>query len=527
MNPKVLVLGLDGATWKVLLPLIKMDKLPTLAKIINKGVYGNLVSTFPPATGPAWLSMATGKNPGKTGVYDFLTRKGMDFSTKVINSFDYRKNNPYWDLLNKKGYKTYLLNYPMLYPFYEIDGAMVGGMGTPEKRGIAFPASLEKQLSDLTDRFWTTVDWHSPKYCDKKKFVRDLHIFIEKQFRVVKYLIRDDWNFFLHVSSASDFLQHVMWKDWNDVTSKYHQDFISVWEKLDQNIGSILENIVNTNVFIVSDHGFGLLKENFNLSKWLLEKGFLKKNSTYKTRKSLVTLLDFVYNKFENFPLKKYLASERFKSSFFAKTFNVGYPFPPEVNVSDSKIIPGYSSGAYGALHIMDPVNDYEKVREEAIQELKKLEKVYGLSLEIFKREELYWGDKSNQAPDLMFKINDHQCNIQASTLKGEIFSDNLPFKNKSGSHRGEGIFCAFGPDIIEGKKINAKIYDLAPTILHIFGVPIPNDIDGRVLKEIFREDSEIAKRKPNYSNPNYYDKKRENEKLKKVIRNLKLKEKI
>ena len=63
MNSKLLIIGLDGATWEVLLPLINMKKLPTFEKIINKGVHGNFVSTFPPSTGPAWLSMATGKNP--------------------------------------------------------------------------------------------------------------------------------------------------------------------------------------------------------------------------------------------------------------------------------------------------------------------------------------------------------------------------------------------------------------------------------------------------------------------------------
>lgn len=509
------------------MPLIEKDKLPTLAKIINKGVYGNFESTFPPSTGPAWLSMATGKNPGKTGVYDFLTKKGSDFSIQVLSSFDFRKNNPYWDLLNNEGYKTYLLNHPLLYPFYKINGVMVGGMGTPNNADIVFPARLEKKLNDISGGYVTSVDWNLPKYYDKKKFVQDLHIFIGKQFEVIKYLIKDDWNLFIHVSSASDFLQHVMWEDWNDITSKYHQDFISIWEKLDLKIGSILENLLNINVFIVSDHGFGLLTENFNLSKWLLEKHFLKINPRYKSRNSLETLLNFIYKKIENSPLKKLILSEKFKLSFFAKTLNIGYPFPPEVNVLDSKVIPGYSSAAYGALHIMDSVKDHKKFREEVIQELKELETTYGFNLDIFRREELYWGEKSNQAPDIIFKINDHQCNIQSSTLKGEVYSDTLPFENKSGSHRSEGIFCAFGPDIREGKKINAKIYDLAPTILHIFDIPIPNDVDGRVLKEIFKEDSEIVKRKPKYSKSNYYDKKPEDEKLKEVIKDLKLKKKL
>lgn len=527
MDPKVLVIGIDGATSKVLLPLIKMNKLPTFEKMINKGVYGIFKSIFPPSTGPAWLSMATGKNPGKTGVYDFLTRKGNDFSIKLISSFDYRKNNPYWDLLDKEGYKIYLLNHPLLYPFYKINGVMIGGMGTPENTKITFPTELEKKINKLGREYQTIVEWNSPKYYDKKKFIQDLHMFIEKQFKVLYYLIKDNWDLFIHVSSASDFLQHVMWEDWNNTSSEYHQDFIGFWEKLDQKIGLILENLGNTNVFIVSDHGFGPLTENFNLSKWLLEKHFLEIDPRYNIRSSLVNLLNFIYTKIENSPLKKYLLSERLNLNFFTKTFNLGYPFPPEVNVLSSKVIPGYSSAAYGALHIMDTVNDYEDFRDKVIQELKKLETAYGFNLDIYKREELYQGNKTNQAPDILFIINNHQCNVLSATLKGEIFSNNLPFKNKSGSHRNEGIFYAFGPDIKEGLTINANIIDLAPTILHIFDVPIPDDVDGRLLMEIFKEDSEIAKRNPKSSNLNYSRKKQEDEKLKEVIRDLKLKKKL
>ncbi|WP_193383885.1 hypothetical protein [Pyrococcus yayanosii] len=102
------------------------------------------------------------------------------------------------------------------------------------------------------------------------------------------------------------------------------------------------------------------------------------------------------------------------------------------------------------------------------------------------------------------------------------------PFRRGTPAHRLNGIFLAYGPGIKKGYKIeNAKIYDIAPTILHIFGLPIPNDMDGRVLMEIFEEDSEFAKRKPKYVDPSYYEKKQEDEKLKKAIKNLKLKGKL
>ena len=96
------------------------------------------------------------------------------------------------------------------------------------------------------------------------------------------------------------------------------------------------------------------------------------------------------------------------------------------------------------------------------------------------------------------------------------------PFSTRhTGSHRLNGIFLAYGPRIKREYKIeNARIYDIAPTVLHIFGLPILKDMDGRVLKEIFEEYSIFAKRQPKYIDSEHSMK--EDEKLKKVIKNLK-----
>ena len=84
---KVIVIGLDGATWDVICPHIKRNELPHIKRMVLDGSYGVLESTLPPVTGPAWLSMATGKNPGKTGIFGFLNKKG-SFSGRLINSND-------------------------------------------------------------------------------------------------------------------------------------------------------------------------------------------------------------------------------------------------------------------------------------------------------------------------------------------------------------------------------------------------------------------------------------------------------
>ena len=90
-------------------------------------------------------------------------------------------------------------------------------------------------------------------------------------------------------------------------------------------------------------------------------------------------------------------------------------------------------------------------------------------------------------------------------------------------------LFAPYGERIRKSTNFDSTptVYDIAPTILHIFGLPIPTDTDGRVLMEIFEEDSKFAKRKPKYVDPSYYEKKREDEKLRSAITSLKLKGKI
>lgn len=516
---KLMIIGLDGATWKILRPLVDAGKLPNIRKIMNGGVYGYLQSTFPPVTTPAWICMATGKNPGKIGVFDFISKDKND-SWKVTNSNDFRKNNSYWDLLNRHNYITYLINYPTLYPFYDINGVIVGGLALPPHANKTYPTALETKLDEITDGYLIEPNhfWEN-----KDEFVVDLIELIEKQSKAVHYLLDQKWDLFFHVSSVSDWLQHGLWSDWEDIDSKYHQDFINIWVLLDKKIGSILEKISNINLLIVSDHGFGSLKENFNLSRWLYEKGYVNKKRFARLRRFTHFILYFSFKKLKKIIPEKYLKLNKITSGVWQKQLNIGLPGPPEIDMEKSRIIPGHSSGQQGYLYINKSVKNREELKRELMDELKKAGEKYEFNINVYETDELFSGNKIHLAPDIIFKINDFRCNIQISTLKGKIFSDVIPSKNKSGSHRMKGIFMAYGPDIINGGELKElKIYDIAPTILHMFDVPIPKDIDGRVLKEIFRQDSEFAKKEVEYEKFDMYE-----NKLKIKIKNLKLKGKI
>ena len=156
------------------------------------------------------------------------------------------------------------------------------------------------------------------------------------------------------------------------------------------------------------------------------------------------------------------------------------------------------------------------------IKNLTETSQSLGIKCEIFLPEDIYNGSYTNLAPDILFKLDDIAVSV-SRRFYHDSYINSLNTYNHSGDHRMNGIFLAYGPDIKKGVNISGvKIYDIAPTILHMFDLSIPNDMDGKVLKQIFKEDSEFIKNEVEFED---YDK--EKEILKKKIRNLKFNDKI
>ncbi len=109
---KCMVLGLDGATWDVLFPLVNNGEMPALKKLLENGCHGILESTIPPYTGTAWASYATGVNPGKHGIFDFVKFRENSYDLKVVSTRDLKRET-YYELLSKSGLKSIIINLPI------------------------------------------------------------------------------------------------------------------------------------------------------------------------------------------------------------------------------------------------------------------------------------------------------------------------------------------------------------------------------------------------------------------------------
>ncbi len=518
---KVMVIGLDGATWEVIQPMIEQGKLPHLASLIERGTSGNLTSVHPPVSANAWTSFATGVNAAKHGIYDFSMRRKTDYDQVPAFSFD-RKHDALWNILGRHGKKVTVLRVPGTYPPEQVNGLLVSGFPTPEEQGnYTYPKELLDELSDLID------DFHLQSQVpmrdnNEEEFLEEMHRITDNLVTTTVHLMDGyEWDLLVTVFMATDGISHHFWKylDKNhpgyqaDKAQKYGEEVYRIYEKADDIIARLIAKIdEDTVVFIVSDHGSGSVYRAVFINNWLIQQGFMKLKRSFITRLRTLAFsagftLDNVYRIIKPLGLVRmsqgaaYRANSRLMK--IAKKF-----FLSDADVDWSKT-QAYSQGNFGQIYvnlkgrepkgIVSP-SEYHAVREEIIERLKTLrdpETDHPVFELILTKEEIYNGPYMEYAPDIVFYDRDMKY-IAVRLL--EFGSNKLiaPHPLWSGGHKMEGVYIISGQGIKEGQKLNASICDIAPTIYHILDIPIPGSVDGKVL-DIFKTGSELD-RQPEYS---------------------------
>ena len=502
---KILVLGLDGATFKLLEPLAKEGRIPTLAGLMEGGAWGILESTLPPVTIPAWISMMTGKNPGRLGLYDLLRR--VDYGVEP-NESCFKESNPVWRTLNRYGLKTGVMNVPGTYPPDEVDGFMVTGMMTPSPSSpYVHPPELRSELNTVHEYEIDVPPWN---ISDTDQLVDDIYRVTQKRGDAAEYLIGEfPCDFYMIVFTASDRMHHYMWHR-RDLVEEY-------WEELDRVLAKILHLFgKETTVIVVSDHGFGTLERTFFVNEWLRTKGFLRLRRQI-TKRALVRLDRAVEGLYRflgerklisvigNF-LYKFLGFGRLQKAIYSYLSNVH--LEGRVNWRRTKAFSCVHTPHFGQIYLnMEgkmrdgcvSQDEREALMESIINNLENLPKSStGDSpvIEIHRGEDLYIGPHLDEAPDIVFILDDGRCEIDAKVGEGRLFAKGAPLSGWTGTHTRDGVFIANGPLIKEGLRVEkASIVDVAPTILQVFGITPGADMDGRILDEIFTEGVIFSKR--------------------------------
>ncbi|MFX0195062.1 MAG: alkaline phosphatase family protein [Candidatus Hodarchaeota archaeon] len=480
---KIVVLGLDGASWDLLDPLMEKGLMPNLKRIVGDGVSGILESTIPPYTAPAWVSCITGVNPGKHGIFGFTLKNNGVAKGEFVDSSLIRMPK-LWDWINEAGKTVGLINIPITYPAGPVDGFVVPCFLTPlGKEDYTYPPSIYRDFLLPLDYVINVRIGAIQGFSEEifVKTVNDVKYMAQRRCEVMEAL-RAVYNpdFLMIVFTALDKVQHKFWKYLDPRDQMYETAFaqrfrpllLSVYEQMDGIIGRILDKLDNNStLYIVSDHGFGPQKKNFFMNKWLANNGFLKVRKTSVIR-------------------YRFLLRSAKRLDFFARNVDVfNNPIYECVHYGKSSFIGSdpYEQGVYFIGKACDSeYSDKISKLKQKLGEVKDPETGMYLFERVYHREELYTGNHTNKAPDIILRLKDYGYNItRGFPLKNKIFNR---VEKPAGCHRPAGIFVAYGKDIVPGKETSASIMDVTPTVLYEMGLPVHSEMDGKARKEIFSD---------------------------------------
>jgi predicted AlkP superfamily phosphohydrolase/phosphomutase len=489
---KVFILGLDGATFDLLDPMIDEGILPNIKDICSNYSSGQLMSIFPPVTGPAWLALASGLNPGKTGVFDYINRKTVGGTEAIPISSSNYENRAVWEYLGKSGYKVGIFNYPTLSPAPKVNGFSVSGIGAYSKANLCYPPGLEEELKKITGEYEINLNLKSKKYMKNIfMFFEDLKRVIGKQEKALKYLVKEkEWDFFFAVFHFTDWMEHILWKYLDDTHPLYDPEispavkskFKEIWRKIDDIIGELLNFMPDTIFMIVSDHGQGPLDSAFYPNTWLVQKGWLTKYPAglrHYLAEKLQPLSAGVDNKYGSALLR------RFKTKILKN--------PGTMDLIDLDASLAYSpihAGMYGCINLTAKGLKKNGFKEQLIDALKALPNTLtGIdTVDVYLPQDLYSGPYVELSPDIQFVINGYRASVEIDFAK-EAFISSPSINARTGSHRSNGIFMARGDIINKCKLSDISVLDIAPTVFALYNMEIPFQVDGKVMAECIHPD--------------------------------------
>lgn len=508
---KVILIGLDGATLDLLTPWIEKGLLPAFKKMMECGVYGKLRSTIPYYSAPAWVSMVTGVQPGKHGIYDFF--KTDTYGKNIVNSRD-RKVPAIWKMLTDEGKRSIIVNVPGSFPPEKINGVMITGLLTPSPTSdYTYPKELKNAL--VTDKLGSylleqvAVD-DIPKNLTARyapeKLAAQINDMTRSHAKVTMNLMKmDDWDFTMLVFRGTDDAQHLLWNQKELILSCYQQ--------ADVYIGQMIEDYPDATFILVSDHGFGKPKKYFYVNNALYNEGYLQTSSD--PSHNLNTILTLLFDRFSHIifrliPLQKIVRSEIGRKMILSGSSQSNIDYTKTKAVYHSVCSRGIRINLKGKYEygMVEP-EEYDTIRTELINFLKNItdpETGKRIVEKVYTKEEIYGENAVNDPLDIIFDLEEDygaQELLQPPegikeffrSSKNKLSTISAPgFYDWVGDHRPNGILFMHGKNIIKNKQVNASIVDIVPTVLALLNVPLSPDFDGTVLQEAFKNPIKIKK---------------------------------
>jgi predicted AlkP superfamily phosphohydrolase/phosphomutase len=480
---RVLLIGWDGADWRILDPLLEAGALPNLAALVARGGRSILKSTLPTHSWAAWPSFLTGLDPADHGVYDIFESRGRR-AHRLPVSFSSIRERTFLADLTEAGIETVMLNVPITFPPPPIKGKLVAGGVLPKRRPYTHPESLASELESagvpypINGMSWTTF------HKRPEPFLAEVQALTRARQRATEHILdTTDWRVACVVFVATDRINHCL----APYVSPDHPDHARLareplaekvrdaYRLLDEGLGRLVARTGPDDlVLFMSDHGSQSTIGNMNMDKLLEHFGFLEFSASAA-----------VFGRIQAGRLRGVARKVYDRLGLHGKV-----ALPQSVNWARTRAYTSVRSTGEGiSVNLagrepegtVDPA-DFETVRDQVAEKVGSFvdprtgRRPVG---RIWRREEVFKGRFADEAPDLLLE----PAPLYSLTHARQMIE---PAGWACGDHRLDGVLAGAGPLVdVTAFPDTARLTDLAPTILAAAGAPASVRHSGSVLAAV------------------------------------------
>jgi len=508
---KTLVIALDGISFDKVRHMAGEGRLPTFKRLTECGVSTKMRSTIPPDSLPAWPSFITGKNPAKHGMLGYFKFNKETGENIVVNATMISEPK-YWNIFSEFGFNSVVMNLPLTFPPEKINGIMISDYLTPQGKIFCYPEELCEKLrqvgyfTELAMTKFFDYDLTRPEpYLYKMEKTKDVAISIMKNY---------NWDMFTLGFMSMDKAHHMLGLECEGIDMLY--------KKVDSILAEILGTVdlLHTDIFIVSDHGTVNYGKEFSLHSWLYQKGLLKLNALGEQLKAVsiegsrrqkykrnywnmgwLKIMGFLYRlkvslnlpriPFFHFP-RQVIEENAINPCPFDWTKTKVYSLMPPTSNYLPIFINTKGERPFGTVEAGEEYQQLKIFLKNELEGLCDPETGKKIVERIYEKEELYSGPFLAEMPDIVARLRQDYIGFtgysnRGRIIKGPIFKKfNKPVLN----HSIESIFIFCGPNSRHNTEVqDMDIIDVFPNILYSRNLPIPEDVDGKVRRDIFKEE--------------------------------------
>jgi predicted AlkP superfamily phosphohydrolase/phosphomutase len=501
-SPRLALIGLDGATFRVLDRVIEAGAMPALAELRARGFEGVLRSTIPSYTPPAWISIATGVNPGRHGIFGFLATTPQE-EPRITHS-GMIGATPLWRYVGNLGVKVAAFNVPISYPPVPVNGFMVSGglaagWSQSELPNFASDPEIGRLVSEVSGGHYPLDvvvsyenDWHSPDALNRILGVQKLRRRV-----LAACLERVEPRVVFAVFEGPDRLQHLYYQYVVDCSNWFSRPEAAAIRNLAfeyfSDVDEAIRDLVDWagpdgHVVIVSDHGAGPWEKTVNMNLALEEWGYLKLPAV-----SRLTRLGPIAGVGQR-AVRRVLPRRLLLKAKARLSRNIvwGESRAFTSHVAEQGI---HLNHRDDMPHGMLSGPEAERIEVELIERLMAMvdpQDGAPITDRVVRRSEVIRGPFEKRAPDLFPLFRDQRFEISDTLAATSAITDHRD--RPWGYHHIDGVFIAAGPGVRVAGAWQASpeldVVDVFPTVLHLSGLPVPEGLDGRVATEILSGDA-------------------------------------